>query len=264
MNVDQIKTLEEQANDFIENIALIQQELSKKVSARKQFENETNKIVNSLTEITHEFSTIQSLFETISESNMVKLFSKIEQTNTQLKLIGPSFEEQVSHGLNQFTNLHHRLKETSQGLNEHFISYSKEITDLTTAMERQQQDIINHMDHLKDEFVTHTKAVNKQISDSNTETSNQLNEILNQLNKHDQSQSILSEKLDWIAKQLNDNVNHQEHSNEKMNWMVDRLNESIKTQQQSSEKTEQLSDWLNTNGEILVTNSRAGLFGRKK
>lgn len=264
MNIEQIKTLEEQANSFINNIALIQQELSKKVSDRKQFESETNKIVKSLTEITHEFNAIQSLFGAISESNMVLLFSEIEQTNAQLKQIPPSFDKQVSRGLSQFTDLHHRLEETSQRLNEHFVNYSKEITDLTTVMERQQQDLISYMNRTKDEFVTHTEAVNKQVFDSNLHTSSQLSSILNQLNTNAQSQSILSEKMDWIVKQLHENANHHEHSNEKMNWMVDQLNESIQSQKQLSEKTNQLSDWLNINGEILVTNSRAGLFGKKK
>ena len=264
MNIDQIKTLEEQANDFIENISLIQQELSNKVSARNQFENETKKIVKSLTEVSKEFNSIKSLFDTISESNMIYLFSEIEKTNEQLKLVGPSVDKHVSRNLSQFTDLHLRLEKTSQDLNQHFINYSREINDLTTALENQKQNTVSNIKSIKNDFITYNETINEKLSNIKTNTSNQLEEIINKLNQNEQSNLILSEKIDLMMKQFSENVNQQQNSNEKMNWIVDLLNDNIKSQKQSFDKTNQLHDWLNTNGEILISNSRAGIFGRKK
>lgn len=222
MNIEQIKTLEEQSAELIENIILIKQELDKKISTQTQFEAETVKIVNSLTKVVCEFSTIKTLFQSLGNSEMTNLFSEINQTHGELKTLIPDFNQKLNHGLSEIKSTSIHFEEDRKIIYKEISSQVDRIVNSTKTIENLQQES------------------NRQFELMNSTTLQVLQQVELKLKEHEKS------------------------TTEKINWILDKLNDNAKSHNHLSEKTDKILNWLETNGEVLISNSRTGIFGRKK
>ena len=254
MQVEDIKSLETQAEELIKNIALIKKELSKKVTVREQFEKETAKIVTSLTNVTDEMTNLKHHFGNLSKSEMIKLFKKIDDANNQLTLVIPEFEKKVDESLSGFAELYAKIEENNNHIGAEFLKGNTEITSLTNSMEKYDQTVAQYFNKISLEFAN----INTEIAS-----------LTNDLEKYNRAVAEYFGKISAEFSTAIQNVEKKivEQENEattKMNRIIDQLNENEKRQNKLLERVDSIFAWLETNGEILVTNSRSGLFGRKK
>lgn len=222
VNIKEIKTLEKQSKELIENINLIKKELNNKISTQAHFEKETVKIVNSLTQVVREFSTIKTLFQSLGDSEMINLFSEIQHTHSQLKMITSEFERKLDHGLSEIESVTNRFEGNGSTIFKELSNHINEITISTKRIESIQQE------------------AHRQF------------ELLNGTTHH--SLQLLELKI----------TEYEKANSEKINWILDKLNDNEKSYNNLSEKTDKIVNWLETNGEVLIANSRTGIFGRKK
>lgn len=254
MQVKDIKSLETQAEELIKNIALIKKELSKKVTVREQFEKETAKIVTSLANVTEEITNLKHHFGNLSKSEMIKLFKKIDDTNHQLTLVIPEFNQKVDESLSDLAELYAKIEENNNHFGAEFLKGITEITSLTNSMEKYDQTVAQFFNKISLEY----KNINTEIAS-----------LTNVLEMNDRAVAECFEKMsaEFSTAILNVEKKLIEKENEattKMNRIIDQLNENEKRQNKLLERVDSIFAWLETNGEIIVANSRAGLFGRKK
>ena len=254
MEVKEITSIEQQATELIQNISLIKEELSKKVSTRQQFEQETKKIVRSLTGVVEEINNLKTVFATLGKTEMIELFTKIDETNKQLTTIIPQFDTKVeasvvsfesvykkmgqsndaveaalSKSNEQITSLMETVKQYDQRLVDHFGQInvvfqqnSSEVASVSTRIQQHEQALAQYFDHVRATFTTEIQRLENKVAEQETIITANLNTITEQLKKNEQQQQQLANKMDSIL------------------------------------------NWLESNGQILVANSRTGLFWKKQ
>jgi hypothetical protein len=254
MQVKDIKSLETQAEELIKNIALIKKELSKKVTVREQFENETAKIVTSLANVTDEMTNLKHHFGNLSKSEIIKLFKKIDDTNHQLTLLIPEFDQKVDESLSDFAELYAKIEENNNHFGAEFLKGITEITSLKKSMEKYDQTVAQYFNKISLEYTN----INTEIASLTSDLEKYNRAVAEYFGK---ISAEFSTAIQNVEKKI---VEQENEATTKMNRIIDQLNESEKRQNKLLERVDSIFAWLETNGEILVTNSRSGLFGRKK
>ncbi len=254
MQVEDIKSLESQAEELIRNIALIKKELSKKVTVREQFEKETTKIVSSLANVTDEITNLKHHFENLSKDEMIKLFTKIDHVNNQLTLVIPEYEEKVDESLSSFASLYAKLEENNNHIGAELSKSNEGITSLTNSIENYNRAVVENVEKIRVEF-----------SNSNAELVSLSNGLENYNDVVAEYFGKVSAEISTEIQNLKKKIEEQENqTTTRMNRIIEQVNENEKRQKKLLEQVDSILAWLETNGEILVMNSRSGLFGRKK
>lgn len=318
MQVMEIKSLEQQAEELLQNIALIKEELSKKVAAREQFEQETTKIVRSLTAVSSEVTNLKNIFGNLGESEMVELFAKIDESNSQLSSAIPQFEKKVEDSLSSFDQLYVKLEQSNQHIVTEFsksndgistfmgtmegydqavkdnfektsaaVSASNEgVATLTKRMESYNQLVAKYFDNISaivsksNEGVTtltnrmesYDQAAAKNFGGLNAQVATSNEGIKTLTNRLENTNETIAKQVEAMKEEFSSEIHHleqkmmkqQQETTQKINSIMGQLNESEKRQMKLFEQISSISNWLEMNGEILLANSRAGLFGRKQ
>lgn len=254
MEVKEITSLEQQATELIQNISSIKQELSKKVAAREQFERETTKIVNNLTEVVEEMNNLKTIFATLGEAEMIKLFEKIDETNNQVANVIPQFDTKVAESINNFENLYQKMAQSNDVVETVLLKSNEQIASLNNTVGQYDQSVANHFEQITAVAQKH----NTEVGLINT-----------RIQQHEQAlakyfDNVNANFSDEIQKLENKLIQQETETTAKLNGISNQLKENEKQQQNLSNKLDSILSWLESNGQILIANSRTGLFGKKQ
>lgn len=286
MQIIEIKSLEQQAEELLKNIALIKEELSKKVTAREQFEQETTKIVRSLTSVTSEVTNLKSIFGHLEESKMVELFAKIDESNSQLSSVIPQFEEKVDDSLSSFDQLYVKLEHSNQHIVSEFSKSNSSISAFLGTMEGYDQAVKENFEKtsavvsassegvatLTKQMESYDQAATKKFGEINTQVAISNKGIKTLTNHLESTNETIGKQVEAMKEAFSTEIHHleqkmvkqEQETTQKINSIMDQLNENEKQQMKLFEQIGSISSWLEKNGEILLANSRAGLFRRKQ
>lgn len=254
MEVKEITSLEQQATELIQNISSIKQELSKKVAAREQFERETTKIVNNLTEVVEEMNNLKTIFATLGEAEMIKLFEKIDETNNQVANVIPQFDTKVAESINNFENLYQKMAQSNDVVDTALAKNNEQVASLLETVKQYDRSVSNHFEQINTIF----QKQNTEVISINT-----------RIQQHEQALAKYFDNFSVMfsneVQKLENKLTQQEtETAAKLNEISNQIKENEKQQQNVVSKLDSILGWLESNGQILIANSRTGLFGKKQ
>lgn len=254
MEVKEIISLEQQATELIQNIDLIKQEISKKVATREQFERETTKIVENLSEVVKEMKNLKMIFELLGESQMVKLFNKMDETNNQVADTIPKFDAKIGMSVDKFDNIYQKILRSNSTVETALEVNNEQVASLMNKIQQSNHTVSKHFEQITAVFQNQNievASINPRITEHEKTVAKCFDNV---------SMSIFNElqKLDTKLTQ------QEEETTVKLKRISSQITENEKQQQNISNKLDSILEWLDSNGQILIANSRTSLFGKKQ
>jgi regulator of replication initiation timing len=235
MQVDEIKSLDNRAQELIQGISAIKEELNKKISERVEFKLETSKIVDALNQFSNEMKTLPDLFEMLSQTEQVKLYEKMTVNNND-------FADEIvvfSKMVDQLSKFKATLIEGLEEINNVFKVLDARIDLLENKIDTsdlQQIELFEKSD-VKIDFLE------------------------KKLDTRDLQQKELLGKIDTRIDVLESKQDTSDLQQKELLGKIDTRIDVLESKQDNSDLLQkELLDKIDT----ILENSRSGLFGRKK
>lgn len=217
---------------------------------------------------------IKSLEEQTEE--LIENISSIKRTLTKKVSAQAQFEEEtskISKSLAEVVTEINLLHSLFQSLGE---SEMIELFDQINETHDRLNSLIPELQITLGEGLSDFKTIYHQLEATNNDLSKDyarhlsgITSLTNTIENYQQYMNLqIKSAHDDLLKQLSQFETkveqYETRTNETMHMIMDRLEKSEQNQRDLLNKTDSILEWLETNGDILIANSRAGIFGRKR